>query len=176
MLLDDRERQSQVLLRPPRGWRTRVLALVLFLAAQACTHRVQPAVFTCPSEAKRGIYSPKRLTVLGACRWFRGTVTETDRKDDGDMHLLLQPDPGYSDFLNVENVNGGAMVVEIVPGQQLPVPGIGEHIEVYGTWVLDEHNGWNEIHPVWGIRYLDRGLAAAALPPASPQYEGSSND
>ncbi len=124
----------------------------------------------------QGIYSPKRLTVLGTCKWFQGTVTQAEKRSDGDLHLLLTAEPAYTKFLNTVNVNSGGMIVEIVPGQQLPPPTVGESIAVFGTWVLDEHNGWNEIHPVWAIRYLDTGQTMQAPPPVPPEYTGGSND
>lgn len=88
----------------------------------------------------------------------------------------MKPDAGDTSFLNVANVNSGGMIVEIVPGQDLPVPSVGDHLAVFGTWVLDTHNGWNEIHPVWAIRNLDTGTTVEALPPVQPQYTGDSND
>lgn len=177
MRLDIHRHQPEVLLR-------RVLALSLALGAVIATScssgsgapAVSPSVSCPPGDPLSGIYSPKRLTVLGTCRWFEGTVLVTDRKDDGDLHILLKPDAGSTKFLNVENVNAGGMVVEIVPGQDLTEPTVGEHLAIFGTWVLDEHNGWNEIHPVWAIRYLDRGTTEAITPPPSPVYDGDSKD
>ena len=178
MLLDLDRHQPEVLLR-------RALALSLLFGALISTSCSSgtgsgPAAslsVACPSgDALSGIYSPKRLTVLDTCRWFEGTVLVTDRKDDGDLHILMKPDPGSTKFLNVENVNEGGMVIEIVPGQDLSEPAVGEHLAIFGTWVLDEHNGWNEIHPVWAIRSLDRGTLEAVTPPPSPLYEGDSQD
>ncbi len=88
----------------------------------------------------------------------------------------MSADPGFTQMLNVENVNASGMIVEIVPGQSLPAPNVGAHIAVFGTWVLDEHNGWNEIHPVWAIDYPDRGTTSEAMPPASPIYDGGEKD
>ena len=146
------------------------------MLAVSCNRSPAGARFDCPGDPLRGVYSPHRLNVLGECRWFYGTVVESDRRSDGDMHLLIAPDDGYSQFLNVQNVNEGGLVIEIVPGQNLQTPEDNEHVAVFGTWVFDTHNGWNELHPVWGIRYLDRGSSAFALPPKEPLYQGDSND
>jgi len=32
---------------------------------------------------------------------------------------------------------------------------VGEHVRVTGTYVLDSHNGWTEIHPVTRIDKLN---------------------
>jgi hypothetical protein len=172
--LDGRRHQSALLLTA-RG------ALLLFaLIALAACHQAASAStgpVICPKgDPLQGIYSPKRLRVLGTCRWFSGTVTQTDTRSDGDLHVLLRPDPSYTRFLNAVNVNQGGMVVEIVAGQQLPPPRVGERIAVFGTWVFDEHNSWNEIHPVWAIRYRDTGKTIEAMPPVPPLYTGGSND
>ncbi len=122
-----------------------------------------------------GVYKPNRLNTLKECVWFSGTVAEEDTRDDGDLHLLLSPDSGYAKYLNSGNQQAGGMVIEIMPGQNLPAPAVGEHVDVFGTWVNDTNNGWNEIHPVWGIRYLDAGSSAYSLPPTTPEYNGGSN-
>jgi hypothetical protein len=155
----------------------RQLLLTASLILVSCSSGPPPAFHpTCPSgDPLRGIYSPSRLKVLGTCRWFKGTVTEVDQRSDGDQHVLLRPDPGYTQLLDVQNVNAGGMVIEIVPGQRLPVPSVGEHLAVFGTWILDSHNGWNEIHPVWALQNLETGEGTQALPPIPPEYQGSSN-
>jgi hypothetical protein len=58
-----------------------------------------------------------------------------------------------------------------MPGQSLPIPSPGERVAVFGTWVLDTDHGWNEIHPIWVIRYLDRGTFVHDRPPDPPRYE-----
>jgi hypothetical protein len=55
-------------------------------------------------------------------------------------------------------------VTEILPGQSLPVPAVGEGVAVFGTWVNDKNHGWNEIHPIWAIRYLDRNQTVVSIP------------
>jgi hypothetical protein len=119
------------------------------------------------------VYVPFRLFVLDTCAWYRGRVTRTRAEDDGDTHVLIRPDAGFGRFLNAGNVRDqhGWLVVEIMPGQRLPVPDIGAHVAVFGTWVLDAAHGWREIHPVWAIRFLDRGITRYDLPPRKPRYD-----
>ncbi|MEP6476680.1 MAG: hypothetical protein ABJC60_05350 [Actinomycetota bacterium] len=128
---------------------------------------------TCPGgDPLVGIYSPSRLKVIDTCRWFRGTVLEADHRNDGDLHVLMKPDTQDAAMLNVGNVNAGGMVVEIVPGQPLPPPAVGDHIAVFGTYVLDQHNEWNEIHPVFAWKNLTSGELFQGMPPPSPESDG----
>ncbi|MFL5767438.1 MAG: excalibur calcium-binding domain-containing protein, partial [Actinomycetota bacterium] len=80
---------------------------------------------------------------------------------------------GFDRYLARDNdtEQGGALVTEVMPGQHLPIPSTGEHVAVFGTWVLDTDHGWNEIHPIWAIRYLDRGTTVHRLPPVPPRYD-----
>jgi len=119
------------------------------------------------------VYHPSRLTILGTCRWFKGTVTSTRHEEDGDYHVDVAPAKGFGAFLDSDNhlYQHGSLVTEIMPGQALPVPAVGERVAVFGTWVLDTNHGWNEIHPIWGIRYLSRGFLLQRLPPKTPVYE-----
>ena len=98
---------------------------------------------------------------------------ETRAETDGDVHVLIRPDPGYRRFLNVGNYKyqHRALVVEIMPGQSLPTPPAGERMAVFGTWVNDTDHDWREIHPVWAIRYLSIGLFRYSLPPRTPRYD-----
>jgi hypothetical protein len=84
------------------------------------------------------------------CTSFSGTVVLTRPEDDGDHHVDITPDPSFDHLLNSgdrEHWHGG-LLVEIVKGQGLPVPYVGEHVSVFGTWVYDADHGWNEIHPI----------------------------
>jgi hypothetical protein len=141
----------------------------------SCSHSASPP---CPSDALRGIYSPSRLKVLGECVTFEGTVSVVEQRPDGDFHVGVTPSSGSEKYLNDGNGKdqNGDMVVEIVPGQHLPLPKVGERVSIFGTWVLDTHNNWNEIHPVWSIDYLDRNFRSDVLPPPSPLYQGKSDD
>ena len=132
----------------------------------------------CPPNPLLGVYNPSRLKVRGECVWFRGTVMDVASRSDGDHHLDITPDPGFESMLNKGNNKdqNGAMVVELMPGQLFPVPQPGEHLAVFGTWVHDSHNDWNEIHPVWTVDYLGSGDVVTSLPPRIPEFECSSND
>jgi hypothetical protein len=103
-------------------------------------------------------------------------VVET--RSDGDFHVAVAPDAGYGNFLSAGNIDkqDGNLVTEIMPGQHFRLPKEGERVEMFGTWVLDTNNDWNEIHPIWSINFLDRGFRQDELPPATPLYEGNGND
>jgi len=133
---------------------------------------------TCPSDPRLGVYDPTRIEVRQQCLWFRGTVTDVATRDDGDLHVDITPAAGYEQYLNNGNRKDqhGAMVLEIMPGQEFPTPVTGERLAVYGTWVHDKNNDWNEIHPVWTIDYLDRDNRVTSLPPRTPEYHGTAND
>jgi hypothetical protein len=124
-----------------------------------------PVPTTCPADPLVGVYSPSRLHVLGVCQTYSGTVSSVQHEVDGDYHVDVTPDPGYEHFLNQGNYDnqGGALVTEIMPSQDatMPIPTIGEHVTLLGTWVYDTNHGWNEIHPVFSIN------GTVALPPAS---------
>jgi hypothetical protein len=123
----------------------------------------------------RGVYHPYRLEVLGACRRFTGTVIAVRPEDDGDHHVIIRPAPGFAGMLDHDNYSEqhGGIVAEIMPGQHLVPPYVGEHVTVVGTWAYDSDHGWNEIHPIWAIDY-GQGLVKS-LPPATPVYEPESD-
>lgn len=172
MLLDIDGHKPQILLRSLLVTATAAGALSL----ASCSKQTGGARFTCPRNPLLGVYNPSRLKVLAPCRWYRGTVVEVGDRSDGDTHMLVKPASGYARFLAVANVNDGGLVVEIMPGQTLPIPKPHEQVELFGTWVYDTHNDWNEIHPVWGIRYTDSGTAVFSLPPRHPIYNGNAKD
>ena len=133
---------------------------------------------SCPANPRLGVYDPTRLEVRQQCLWFRGTVADVASRKDGDLHVDITPATGYDRYLNDGNRKDqdGAMVMEIMPGQDFPTPQAGERLAVYGTWVHDTHNDWNEIHPVWTIAYLDRDTRVTSLPPRTPEYTGNADD
>ncbi len=117
------------------------------------------------------MHNPDRLQVLDPCRHAAGVAVDVVHEDDGDYHIWFTPDPGYESLLNSENHFQGrpAMLAEITPDcplstnppdggsaskcphTTLPVPKLGQHVDVYGPWVLDTDHGWREIHPVDSI-------------------------
>ncbi len=113
------------------------------------------------------------LHVLASCRWYIGTVARIIAEQDGDHHVDVAPAKGFARFLDSDNYSEqhGQLVTEIMPGQRFPMPYIGERIALFGTWVYDSDHGWNEIHPIWAIRYLDTGRVVHSLPVVPPRYE-----
>lgn len=117
------------------------------------------------------MHNPDRLQVLQRCAQAAGTVVDVAHEDDGDYHLWFTPDPAFAYLMNSEDHFQArpAMLAEITPdcppdshpadaraasrcpASALAVPVIGEHVSVYGPWVLDTDHGWREIHPVDSI-------------------------
>ena len=124
----------------------------------------------CDQSLWNHVYDPTRLTVLKQCMTVTGTVAESNVDEDGDQHFLVKLDPGQDQLLTKRNVKkkSGDLVAEIVcankakikkakpacAGWSNPValPSVGAHVSVTGTFVLDTHNGWNEIHPVSSVK------------------------
>ena len=100
------------------------------------------------------------------CLSVIGVIEESSVDADGDQHFLLRLDPGQDTLLNKRNAKkkGGDIVLEIVCANpttmkkarsacagytnRVPVPAVGTHVRATGTYVIDTHNGWVEIHPV----------------------------
>jgi hypothetical protein len=84
----------------------------------------------------------------------------------------LKLDPGQAGLVNKRNVKkkNGDLVLEIVcanPTEKksalkactgynnaISYPGLHQHVRVTGSYVLDSHNGWMEIHPVSSIEVI----------------------
>jgi len=126
----------------------------------------QAAATGCDASLWNHVYSPKRLQQLASCVSVTGTIDESNVDEDGDQHFLLKLDPGQDSLVNKRNnkKKSGDIVLEIVcanpttmkkprsacNGYTNPVPilPVGTHARATGTYVLDSHNGWVEIHPV----------------------------
>jgi hypothetical protein len=126
----------------------------------------QPAATGCDASLWNHVYNPTRLQQLATCLSVTGTIDESDVDADGDQHFLLKLDPGQDTLVNKRNdkKKSGDVVLEIVcanpttmkkaksacAGYTNPIriPAVGEHVTATGTYVLDSHNGWVEIHPV----------------------------
>jgi hypothetical protein len=124
----------------------------------------------CDQSLWNHVYNPTRLTVLKQCMTVTGTVQESNVDDDGDQHFLVKLDPGQDQLLTKKNLKkkNGDLVGEIVCANKaklkkakdacagwsnpVPLPTVGSHVSVIGTFVLDTHNGWNEIHPVSSVK------------------------
>jgi hypothetical protein len=119
----------------------------------------------CDASLWNHVYSPKRLQIVNQCITVTGTVDESNVDEDGDQHFLLKLDRGQDQLLNKRNIKkkNGDLVVEIVCANRttlrkpkaacagytnrIPLPAVGSHVKVTGSYVIDTHNGWAEIHP-----------------------------
>lgn len=126
----------------------------------------------CDESLWKHVYNPTRLQRLAPCIAASGTVAESLVDPDGDQHFLLHLDPGQDVLVNQRNdkKKSGSLVVEIVCANpvslpkvkgaclgytnKIPLPAIGAHIKAIGTYVIDSHNGWAEIHPVTRLERL----------------------
>jgi hypothetical protein len=112
------------------------------------------------------VYNPTRLHRLAPCITVTGTIDESDADPDGDQHFLLKLDSGQDTLVNKRNgkKKGGDIVLEVVCANPttmkkvrsactgytnpIAIPAVGAHVRAMGTYVIDSHNGWAEIHPV----------------------------
>ena len=126
----------------------------------------QAATIGCDPSLWNHVYNPKRLQQLAPCITVSGTIDESDADPDGDQHFLLKLDPGQDTLVNKRNgkKKGGDIVLEIVCANPttmkkvksactgytnpIAIPAVGTHVRATGTYVIDSHNGWAEIHPV----------------------------
>ena len=132
----------------------------------------QFAASGCDASLWNHVYNPKRLNQLAPCVAVTGVITESDADPDGDQHFLLRLDPGQEKLVNKRNrkKKGGDIVLEIVCANPttmkkvksactgytnpIAIPAVGTHVRATGTYVLDSHNGWTEIHPVSRIQVM----------------------
>ena len=118
------------------------------------------------------MYNPSRLQVLAPCKTVTGVIEESSVDDDGDQHMLLKLDAGQEQVVNARNIEKkqGDLVIEAVCANkttlrkvgtacegyvnQVQLPAVGAHVQVVGSYVIDSHNGWAEIHPITRIDQL----------------------
>jgi len=112
----------------------------------------------CPGKALLGVYAPGRLDLLATCDWVLGRVTSVAVQDDGNRRVTLV------------GTDARRVVLEVILGQHLPAPRVGERVAAFGTLVRDRAAGWTGLEPVWAIDYLDRGTLVRAVPPAVPVF------
>jgi len=126
----------------------------------------QSAATDCDASLWDHVYDPTRLQQLAPCLSVTGVIDESSVDADGDQHFLLKLDPGQDSLVNKRNAKkkGGDIVLEIVCANPttmkkvksacagytnpIPIPAVGAHVRATGTYVIDSHNGWAEIHPV----------------------------
>ena len=137
----------------------------------------------CPPEdqALEGVWGgSSRLIVHDPCRRLVANVVEIEGPNpDGDMDLWLSPDPGYTALIgspqNIENGRrfrfGGSMSAEPIPrdgrttdpvtGEEgpprLPLPEVGDKVDMWGAYVFDSSHGTYEIHPIFSISISSDG-------------------
>ena len=142
-----------------------------------------PSPTTPPSPSAARPARPRQARPLQPGRLRAARVVRDVRRDgqqgaaqrDTDWELDVVPDDGYETYLNDKNVsdNGNALVVQIMPGQHYQIPGAGEHIEIFGSWMLNINTGFNEFHPVWSITYTTTGVRQDSIPPREPLFSPS---
>ena len=155
---------------------------VILLAATLCAivgvppaslpAQTRPTATGCDASLWRHVYNPSRLKEVTSCVTVSGIVEESTADDDGDQHFLLKLDKGQKDLANKRNrkKKGGALVVEIVCANpvrlpkvksacagytnRITIPKVGDRVSVTGSYVIDSHNGWAEVHPVSKLEIL----------------------
>jgi hypothetical protein len=131
-----------------------------------------PQASPCDASLWKRVYNPTRLTQVKSCIVATGVIRESNVDADGDQHFLLKLDKGEKGLLNKRNMKkkDGNLVVEIVCANPVKlkkvaatctgykntvmVPPVGAHVRVTGTYVVDGHNGWTEIHPASRIELV----------------------
>jgi hypothetical protein len=163
-----------------------VLAAVVLVAACGTTTSGVPATTPPPSSPAPSpspapscdpslwshVYHPQRLHVIQPCVTVTGTIEAERHEPDGDLHILLKPDPVYASLLNQVNITAqhGDLVLEPVCvsnvtqadaeaactayASTIPIPPVGARVAVTGTYVLDTAHGWDEVHPVSSLMVL----------------------
>jgi len=141
-----------------------IIFLTLFFLDSSCL--AQKSGNNCDKKLWNFVWEPKRLQVLDKCKTVSGVIVEKNADPDGDEHMLLKLDNGQEKLLNKKNYTkkDGNLVIEavcinhitrkIAKGickgyvNQVQLPHVGDHVKVTGSYVLDSHNGWTEIHPI----------------------------
>lgn len=131
-----------------------------------------PVPVGCDTSLWRHVYNPTRLTVLDYCKTVTGVIVESSADRDGDQHMLLKPDAGQEGVVNARNLQKkqGNLVLEAVCANnttlgkvghacdgyvnKVQLPPLGAHVKASGSYVIDTHNGWAELHPLTRIDIL----------------------
>ncbi|HET9826193.1 MAG TPA: hypothetical protein VFP87_12725 [Chitinophagaceae bacterium] len=126
----------------------------------------QKAGSDCDKKLWNFVWEPSRLQVLDKCRTVTGVIVEKNADPDGDEHMLLKLDPGQENLLKKKNYTKkeGNLVIEAICINHITrkaavgvckgyvnhvqLPKVGDHVQVTGSYVIDTHNGWTEIHPI----------------------------
>jgi len=107
---------------------------------------------------------------LDPCISVTGTVEETRKEADGDVHILFRLDQQFESLLNEKNISrqhGDLILEPICQGKVRQAdavegcstydgpyfePEIGQRYLVTGAYVHDADHGWNELHPVTSMQ------------------------
>ncbi len=138
-------------------------------AFSASTDFTTSGASACDSTLWNHVYNSYRLIPYSQCATITGTVYSLIHEADGDIHIRVTLDTAYSWMLNSGNIANqyGKLVVEPVCAVTVTqtdaiaactgftntvyIPNVGEHVQVLGSYILDNDHGWNEIHPVTSI-------------------------
>jgi len=122
----------------------------------------------CDASLWSHVYLPQRLRINQPCATVTGVVMEQHGNEDGDVDIRVAVDTPYAHLLNSGNMTNldGWLQTEAIcqapikAGQtdplracgsfkgSVPVPAVGTHVVVTGTYVLDTNHGWMELHPI----------------------------
>ncbi|MDB5197023.1 MAG: hypothetical protein JWP88_1394 [Flaviaesturariibacter sp.] len=126
----------------------------------------------CDSSKWKHVYRPNRLKILQSCITATGIITGVDSSSDGDASYFLTLDAGQDTLLYRANYQKlkGTLMIEVIcaknterkdPGKgcanyvnDVHLPAVGDHVRITGTYVIDRHNNWAEIHPVSRLEKL----------------------
>jgi len=138
----------------------------LFLFLSYFNSAAQQSSKDCDKKLWNFVWEPSRLQVLDKCKTVTGTIVERNADADGDEHMLLKLDAGQENLLKKKNYSkkDGNLVIEAICINHITrqaakgvckgyinsvqLPKVGDHVRVTGSYVLDSHNGWTEIHPI----------------------------
>ena len=130
------------------------------------------SAFSCDERIWDHVYNPGRLKIIDTCKIVTGVIVESNADDDGDQHMLLKLDPKQNNLLTQMNMSRkqGNLVIEAICVNSISkkkvgnscegyinsieLPKLGSHVSVTGSYVIDTHNGWAEIHPISKIETI----------------------
>ncbi len=126
----------------------------------------------CDPSLWQHVYFPGRLEIIDPCKAVTGVIDSVRWVPDGDFHININLDPPFKNLLNPANIKSqnGDLVTEVICAHFTPLPAaikscrgyenkivippVKTHVEITGSYVLDNDHGWMEIHPVSFFRTL----------------------
>jgi hypothetical protein len=112
------------------------------------------------------VHHPKRLKILEPSKQISGRVMSITGAADGDYHINLRIQDTSLLFTNNVKKENNCLVVEVICAKKsifrickdhtnlIPIPSIGDSIEVVGPYVYDKWHGLAEIHPVKELKII----------------------